>query len=96
MMARRCSRRRCSDLFWEQEALRKRGEDSVYESRFYDQSGKRHWFLVSAKAIVDEMASSRARLRCLTDINERKEAELQLVESNRLLTELTYQDGLQG
>jgi diguanylate cyclase (GGDEF)-like protein/PAS domain S-box-containing protein len=84
------------DLFWEQEALRKRGEDSVYESRFMTKSGKRHWFLVSAKAIVDENGEFEGSFAVLTDINERKEAELQLVESNRLLTELTYQDGLTG
>jgi len=84
------------EVYHEQKALRRLGKDSVYESCLYTKDGVRRWFLVSGTAICDESGEFEGSFGVFTDINERKETELQLVESNRILTELTYQDGLTG
>lgn len=84
------------EIYKKQESLRKSGEDSVYESYLMTKSGEGHWFLISGKAICNEAGEFEGSFGVFTDINERKANEMQLVESNRLLTELTYQDGLTG
>jgi len=79
-----------------QEALRKKGEDSVYECCLLRKDGRKHWFLVSATAIIDDFGRFDGSFAMLTDINERKEMELLLKESNRQLTELSNKDSLTG
>ena len=84
------------DICLKQEAKRKNGEDSVYECRLLRKDGHCHWFLVSAKAIMDESGKFKGSFAMLTDINARKEMELLLEESNRQLTELSNKDSLTG
>ena len=52
--------------------------------------------LISAKPIMDDYGRFRGSFAMLTDINERKEMELLLEESNRQLTELSNRDSLTG
>jgi PAS domain S-box-containing protein len=82
------------DIYRQQESLRKKGDDSVYEVCLLTKNKERHWFLVSAKALIDEYGRFEGSFAMLTDINDRKEMELLLAESNRLLTELSNTDGL--
>ncbi len=84
------------DVYYQQEALRKKGAGSVYECCLLRKDGKIHWFLISAKPIFDEQGNFDGSFAMLTDINERKEMELLLEESNRRLTELSNQDSLTG
>ena len=79
-----------------QESLRKKGKDSVYECCLLRKDGHIHWFLVSAKAIFDDHGRFDRSFAMLTDINERKEMELLLEESNRRLAELSNKDSLTG
>ena len=79
-----------------QENLRRSGQDSVYECCLLRKDGKQHWFLVSANAIMNDSGRFEGSFAMLTDINERKEMELLLEESNRQLTELSNKDGLTG
>jgi len=83
-------------IYKQQESLRKKGKDSVYECCLLRKDGQKHWFLVSAKAILDESGRFEGSFGMLTDINQRKEMELQLEESNRQLTELSNKDSLTG
>jgi len=83
-------------IFKHQESLRKKGEDSVYECRILRKDGQSHWFLISAKAILNDSGKFEGSFAMLTDINERKEMELLLEESNRQLTELSNTDSLTG
>jgi len=84
------------DLNSYQESLRKQGKDSVYECCLLRKDGFCHWFLVSAKAILDDNGRFEGSFAMLTDINERKKMELLLEESNRLLSELSNKDSLTG
>ena len=84
------------EVYYHQESLRKRGEDSVYECRLLTKTGQNRWFLVSAKPIMDDTGGFEGSFAMLTDINERKKMELLLEESNRRLTELSNQDSLTG
>ncbi|NLY42557.1 MAG: diguanylate cyclase [Clostridiaceae bacterium] len=84
------------DVYKYQESLRKKGADSVYECCLLRKDGRSHWFLVSAKAILDEYGRFEGSFAMLTDINERKEMELLLEESNRQLKELSNKDSLTG
>lgn len=84
------------DVYNYQESLRKKGADSVYECCLLRKDGRHHWFLVSAKAILDDFGRFDGSFAMLTDINDRKEMELLLGESNRRLTELSNQDSLTG
>jgi len=84
------------DIYNYQESRRKNGEDSVYECCLLRKDGRSHWFLVSAKAILNDSGKFDGSFAMLTDINERKEMELLLEESNRKLTELSNKDGLTG
>jgi len=77
-------------------SLRKKGYQSTYECALLTKIGESHWFLVSAKAIMDELGVFEGSFAMLTDINERKEKELQLTESNKRLTELSNKDSLTG
>ena len=52
--------------------------------------------MISAKAIFDDFGKFEGSFAMLTDINERKEMELLLEESNRRLKELTNKDSLTG
>jgi diguanylate cyclase (GGDEF)-like protein/PAS domain S-box-containing protein len=79
-----------------QQSLRKRGEGSVYECCLLRKDGNIHWFLVSAKPILDDHGRFEGSFAMLTDINERKEMELLLAETNRQLTELSNSDSLTG
>jgi diguanylate cyclase (GGDEF)-like protein/PAS domain S-box-containing protein len=82
-----------SDL---QESLRRSGKDSVYECCLLRKDGKEHWFLVSAKAILDDFGRFEGSFAMLTDINERRIIELALEETNRQLIELSNTDSLTG
>jgi len=73
------------DIYRQQESLRKKGEDSVYECRLLRKDGQTNWFLVSAQAILNESGNFEGSFAILTDINSRKEMELIMEESNRLL-----------
>lgn len=84
------------DVYKYQESLRKRGADSVYECRLLTKEGQEHWFLISAKALVDDFGRFEGSFAMLTDIDERKKMELLLEESNRQLTELSNRDSLTG
>jgi diguanylate cyclase (GGDEF)-like protein/PAS domain S-box-containing protein len=84
------------DDYHYQESLRKRGEGSVYECCLQRKDGHHHWFLISSKPIMDDYGRFRGSFAMLTDINERKEMELLLEESNRQLTELSNRDSLTG
>jgi diguanylate cyclase (GGDEF)-like protein len=53
-------------------------------------------FLVSAKPILNDSGEFEGSFGMLTDINERREMELLLEESNRQLTELCNKDSLTG
>ncbi|NLZ39446.1 MAG: diguanylate cyclase [Firmicutes bacterium] len=83
-------------VYYYQESLRKKGEDSVYECCLLKKDGQKHWFLVSARPIFDDFGRFEGSFAMLTDINERKEMELLLEESNRKLTELSNTDSLTG
>lgn len=84
------------DVYDYQETYRKSGGDSVYECCLLRKEGQKRWFLVSAKAIFDDSEKFQGSFAMLTDINERKEMELLLEESNRRLTELSNTDSLTG
>lgn len=84
------------DIYRQQESLRKKGQDSVYECCLRRKDGRINWFLVSATAILDEDGQFNGSFAMLTDINDRKEMELLLAESNRRLTELSNTDSLTG
>jgi diguanylate cyclase (GGDEF)-like protein/PAS domain S-box-containing protein len=84
------------DIYYHQESLRKKGKDSVYECCLLRKDGHIHWFLISAKAILDDFRRFEGSFAMLTDINERKEMELLLEETNRQLTELSNRDSLTG
>jgi diguanylate cyclase (GGDEF)-like protein/PAS domain S-box-containing protein len=84
------------NIYKSQEARRKSGEDSVYECCLLRKDGNTNWFLVSAKALLDEYGKFEGSFAMLTDINERKEMELLLEGSNRKLKELSNQDSLTG
>lgn len=84
------------DIYYHQESLRKKGADSVYECCLLRKDGQRHWFLISAKALLNDAGRFEGSFAMLTDINERKEMELLLEDSNRRLTELSNTDSLTG
>jgi len=83
-------------VYHAQEALRKKGKSSVYECRLLRKDGKTNWFLVSAKAIMNDAGRFDGSFAMFTDINKRKEMELLLEETNRRLVELSNQDSLTG
>jgi len=84
------------DVYKYQESLSKKGKDNVYECCLLRKDGQKHWFLVSAKAIFDDFGRFKGSFAMLTDINKRKEMELLLEETNRMLTELSNKDSLTG
>ena len=84
------------DVYNHQEYLRKKGIDSIYECCLLKKDGQKNWFLVSATPILDDHGNFDGSFAMLTDINERKEMELLLQESNRHLTELSNKDSLTG
>lgn len=84
------------DIYREQEALRKSGRDSVYECGLLTKSGKKHWFLISARPLLGQSNRFEGSFAMLTDINERKVMEMALAEANRQLIELSNRDGLTG
>ena len=84
------------DVHDHQASLRRRGKDSVYECLLVGKDGEKRWFLISAKAIVDDNGRFEGSFAMLTDITERKDMELALEESNRRLRELSNRDSLTG
>jgi diguanylate cyclase (GGDEF)-like protein/PAS domain S-box-containing protein len=84
------------DVYYSQENARKHGKDSVYETALRKKNGEINWFLVSAKAVLDDEGAFEGSFAMLTDINARKEMELLLAESNKRLTELSNTDSLTG
>lgn len=84
------------DVFYEQEALRKKGADSIYECCLLRKEGGCRWFLISARALIDDNGRFEGSFAMLTDINDRKEMEMLLAESNRRLEDLSNRDGLTG
>lgn len=87
---------RYMDVYKHQESLRRSGKDSVYECCLLRKDGTERWFLISAKAIFDDSGRFEGSFGMFTDINDRKEMELLLEETNRKLLELSNQDGLTG
>lgn len=83
-------------IYHQQRCIRRKGEGSVYECCLLRKDGKTHWFLVSAKPILDESGKFDGSFAMLTDINDRKEMELLLAETNRQLVELSNKDSLTG
>ena len=77
------------DVYDQQEELRKKGKTSVYESCLLTKDGQKHWFLISAKALLDDQGNFAGSFGMFTDINDRKEMELLLEDTNRKLTELS-------
>ena len=61
--------------------IRALGEDSVYERCFKKKDGRRHWALVSAKAIINADGKFEGSFAMLTDISARKMAENALRKS---------------
>jgi len=84
------------DIYNEQASRRKQGKDSVYECGLLRKDGQINWFLVSAKAILDDSGRFEGSFAMLTDINARKEMEFLLAETNRQLMELSNTDSLTG
>lgn len=84
------------DVYYQQEELRKKGKTSVYESCLLTKDGQKHWFLISAKALLDDQGNFAGSFGMFTDINDRKEMELLLEDTNRKLTELSNKDSLTG
>jgi len=84
------------DIFHEQASRRKEGKDSVYECCLKKKNGQVNWFLVSAKALLDDQGNFEGSFAMFTDINGRKEMELLLEETNRRLMELSNTDSLTG
>jgi len=61
--------------------MRAEGKDSVYERCFMTKDGKRHWLLVSAKAVLDSDGRFTASFAMFTDIDARRQIEKALIES---------------
>ncbi|NLW23277.1 MAG: diguanylate cyclase [Tissierellia bacterium] len=82
------------DIYYYQKSLRKKGINSVYECPLLTKEGKKLWFLISVTTILDEHGNFKGSFAMLADLNERKEMELLLEESNRQLMELSNKDEL--
>ncbi len=70
--------------------LHKLGKECVYERCFKRKNGEKHWMLVSASPVLDSDGSFAGSFGMLTDINERKQTEealRQSEEQHRLLIE---------
>jgi PAS domain S-box-containing protein len=65
------------EIFNYQESLRKKGDDSVYEGCLLRKDGKKHWFLISAKAILNDDGRFDGSFAMLTDINQRNNSTYQ-------------------
>ncbi len=61
---------------------RKQGFSEIHDSSFITKSGKHVWVNLSTNPVVDEYGKYKGALAMITDITERKHAELQLKESN--------------
>jgi diguanylate cyclase (GGDEF)-like protein/PAS domain S-box-containing protein len=79
-----------------QKTTRRQGRGSVYELCAIRKDGRRHWLLISAKAITDDDGRFAGSIGMITDINDRKLAEQALQEANRKLELLSNTDGLTG
>ncbi|MFH0736335.1 MAG: PAS domain S-box protein [bacterium] len=64
--------------------IRESGEDSVYERCLKGKDGKRHWVLISARAIINAEGKFEGSFGMLTDITERRMAEEALRASEAL------------
>ena len=64
-----------------QAKIRAQGKNAVYERCFLRKDGQRHWLLVSAKAMTDPEGKFAGSFGMFTDINERKQMEAALQES---------------
>lgn len=84
------------EIFYTQESLRKKKEESVYECRLLRKDSKHNWFLISENTMTGEDGRYEGSFAMLTDINDRKEMEILLKESNKRLEELSNTDGLTG
>ncbi len=67
----------------EQMRIRAQGRNAVYERCFIRQDGRRHWLLVSAKAVMTDSGSFAGSFAMFTDIDERKRIESALQASER-------------
>ena len=78
------------DLADQNEKLRQRyeGKPGTYERRFRDKDGKTRIFNVSATPVTGDDGSFRGSFAMLTDITDRKDAELALHETNEYLNNL--------
>ncbi|MCX8122861.1 MAG: PAS domain S-box protein [Spirochaetes bacterium] len=72
------------------ERLKKRakGIDEVYEGRRKKKDGSPLWAIVSAKAIIDEKGNYVGSFALYTDITERKKAEAEIVNKQKLLEDI--------
>jgi len=64
-----------------QSKIREQGKNAVYERCFLKKGGQRYWLLVSAKAVTDAEGKFAGSFGMFTDINERKQMEASLQES---------------
>ncbi len=72
------------------ERLQKRaqGIDEVYESRRKKKDGSELWAIVSAKSITDEKGQFVGSFALYTDITERKKAEDEIINKQKLLEDI--------
>lgn len=66
----------------EQIERRRQGISEIHDSTFITKNGKHVWVNISTNPVFDEEGKYKGALAMITDITERKQAELQLKESN--------------
>ena len=74
---------------FEQIERRKQGISEIHDSIFITKSEKHVWVNISTNPVFDEDGKYKGALAMITDITERKKAELQLKESNERFINVT-------
>ncbi len=77
-------------------AVRRRGNDAVYEICGVRRDGEKLWGLVSSKSVMGTDGTYQGAFVMFTDITARKTMEASLEQSNRSLAALTRTDALTG
>ena len=67
----------------------KQGINEIHDSVLITKSGKPVWVNISTNPVLDEGGKYKGALAMITDITERKEAELRLIESNERFINVT-------